>query len=72
MIREGSHANNAGGKAEIENHPSFQKRLRLHEAEDVMAYVKLVKSGKLALNFYEIDRYLQRFPYFSKYSESVR
>jgi len=38
----------------------------------VLEYVETVKSGRFVLNFDEINRYLMRFPYFSRYSESVR
>jgi len=37
--------------ARMENHVSFQKRLRLHEAEKIHEYTKTVKAGKLSVDF---------------------
>jgi len=59
------------GRDEV-NHPCFQKRLRKREAEEVLEYVKTIKLGRLAVNYDEIDKYLTRFPYFSKYAQQVR
>ena len=38
----------------------------------MLDYVEAVKAGRFVLNFDTINKYLMRFPYFSKYSESVR
>ena len=42
----------------------------MFEAEAVMKYVKEIKRSKLISN--DIDKFLMRFAYFSKYPEKVR
>ncbi len=51
---------------------TYSKSLRECEAQKIYEYVQTVHHGKFAINFFEIDQYLNRFQYFSKYSIEVR
>ena len=53
-------------------HPSFQHRLREHEAAEIYDFIQKERAGLNPWNYDSIDQYLCRFPYFSKYSEVVR
>ena len=51
---------------------TYQKRLRLFEAEQVHKFIQEIDSYQQTFTFDQIDSYLVRFSYFAKFSKQVR